>query len=398
MKLRTTLLLFLLPLTLLSQQVAAQNCNELYKTALQKYQEGDVQSAYDLLKQCVDVRSALAKTESTTKSNVFWLATQVSILLKKNIEAKVYLKKMLALRPFYKPDKDDLQDVSALLDELEVKPRLSVRLMGGLTGTNADVVNSFNVFVDEDQQFSAPKSYASQPQIDVMAGAELQFTLNKHFSLGLGVSFSEEQYQYSYQLKQSIVEYDINEPTAGVFDTTQIQTYSFNQKYIHSQDLSYLKFPISLRIHPVKIGRFEPYVEGGAFWGTLIGANKVVNTEEVDSYIVESATASVEQTEVLPDFFTTNIKAIMVLGTVGWHVGTGVNVKIHRTNLFLGMRYQFATNTIINKTARYNFEDLTYDFYDLMDDVKIRSGQVFFGWSIPIAYKAYDKPSFKKRK
>ncbi|MGB0524437.1 MAG: porin family protein [Flammeovirgaceae bacterium] len=376
-----------------------QDCNALYKEALQKYQNGDVQRAYELVQECMEARQLLAKTEKTTKGNLFWLGTQSSILLKKNKEAKSFLKRMLAIRPFYKPDKDDLQDVSTLMDELVIKPRLSVRLMGGFTGTNVDVERRFEIFVNENGRFSSPKSYNREPEINVMAGAELQFTVNKYVSVGLGVAFSEEQYRYNYQLQQGIVEYDIDQLSDGSFDTLQTQTYSLFQRYDHLQDLTYVKFPLSIRIHPKTFGRIEPYIEGGGYWGALLGANKVVTIEEVDSYTVTSDVSSVEQTEILQDFFTTNVKAMMITGTIGWHIGAGVNLKIHRTNFFAGFRYQFGLNTIIEKTERYNFEDLTYDFYDIMDDVRVRSGQVFFGWSIPIAYKAYDhKIPIKKRK
>ena len=103
----------------------AQGCSELYKQALQKYQDGDVQAAYDLLEDCMEARKLLAKTERDVKADLYWLSTQSSILLKKNTEAKYYLKKMLSLRPYYQPDKDDLQDVGNMLENLVVKPRLS---------------------------------------------------------------------------------------------------------------------------------------------------------------------------------------------------------------------------------------------------------------------------------
>jgi len=380
-------------------QSQAQSCNDLYKQALQKYQDGDVQTAYDLVKTCVEARKLLARTEKATRSNIYWLATQSSILLQKNVEAKSYLKQMLALRPYYQPDEDDLQDMETLLQEIVVKPRLSIRLMGGITGSFANVEQRYETFVRGNGVFSAPKTYPKAPQLDVMAGPELQFTLNRYVSVGFGLNITEEQYRYGYQLQQGIVEYDIKETSVGIFDTLQTQTYSLTQIFDHEQDLTYLKFPISLKIHPVTLGRFEPYLEAGGYYGVLFGANKTVTIQEIDSYTVEGLSSSLEQVETLNDFFTTNIKDILVLGTYGWFVGAGVNIKLYRTNLFLGTRFQFGLNNIVRQEARYNFEDLTYDFYDIMDDVKINSGQVFFGWSIPISFKAFDhNVRFKKRK
>lgn len=398
MKIKQLLMLCLVFFCVLESQ--AQNCNELYKQALQKYQDGDVQSAYDLLSQCVEAKKLLGKTEKNLKGDIFWLGTQSSILLKKDKKAKRYLKRMLALRPYYKPDKDDLQDVTALMDELVVRSRLSLRVMGGLTGTRPHVINNYDIFVDGTGDFSSPKNYGDAFEVDVMAGPEFEFTINRQFSIGLGMTISEEQYRYRYELEQSTVEYDVvNDINTGLIDTFQVQTYSLKQTYSHLQDLTYIKFPLSFRLHPISIGRFEPYAEIGGYYGFMLGASKRVDLIEVDSYKVEGVSSSAEQTEVLEDFFTTNVKDMMVLGTYGWFFGTGVNIKIHRTNLFVGMRYQVGMNNIVQQKARYNFEDLTYDLYDIMDDVKLRSGQVFVGWSIPLVFKAYDKqlPSFRRK-
>ena len=383
---------------LMSCIVQAQDCNELYKLALRKYQEGDVQSAYSLLSECTENRKLLAKAEKNLKGNIYWLVTQSSILLKKNKEAKSYLKRMLALRPFYKPDKDDLQDVSVLLSEVLVKPRLSLRVMGGFTGTKANVIDSYEVFVDDAGTLNVPKKYNSGFDLDIMAGIEFDLRLNKHLSLGLGVSVTEEQFQYTYELTQGTIEYDVRTNTDGSLDTLQIQTYRLKQSFDHEQDLTYIKLPISLRYYPWADKRIEPYVEVGGYYGVMMGAGKTVTLEEVDTYIVESATSSVEQTEILSDFFTTDIKAMMVLGTYGWFVGGGVNVRLHRTNLFAGFRYQVGLNTIVQQNARYNFEDLTYDFYDIMDDIKLNSAQLFVGWSIPINYKAFDRKIIKRKR
>jgi hypothetical protein len=378
-------------------QSQAQNCNELYKQALQKYQNGDVQAAYDLLQNCLSSRELLSKTERDTKGNVYWLSTQSSILLQKNAEAKLYLKKMLSLRPYYEPDKDDLQDVGNMMNELVVRPRVSLRVMTGLTGSFENLQESYEIFVNSSGSFSAPKTYRTNPQIDVVAGAELQFTANRYFSLGLGVSISKERYRYSYGLTQGIVEFDVDEIGKNVFDTVQTQTYSLTQEYDHLQELTYIKFPISLKIHPITIGRFEPYLEIGGYSGLLLGANKTVNTTETDFYKVESQTATLEQVETRSDVFTTNIKSKLVLGTYGWFTGAGVNIRIHRTNLFVGARFQFGLNNIVNQSTRYNSDDLTYDFYDIMDDVRINSGQLLVGWSIPIAFKAYERDFRKER-
>jgi hypothetical protein len=389
-------IIFILIVCFWSFQGQAQNCNELYKQALQKYQDGDVQAAYDLLENCFSAKKLLAKTERDVKANLYWLGTQSSILLKKNNEAKYYLKKMLAIRPYYKPDKDDLQDVGNMMKALIVKPRVSLRLMGGLTGSSANVKESYGIFVNGSSGFSEPKTYRKNPQIDIMTGAELQFTFNRYVSFGLGVSISTEEYRYKYQLNQQTVEYSLIESSANKFDTLQTQTYSLNQQYDHTQSLTYIKFPISLKIHPITIGRFEPYAEIGGYTGLLLSANKTVNTTETDTYNVDYIGGSLEQTETRTDFFTTNIKSIYVLGTYGWFAGGGVNIKIHRTNLFVGARFQFGLNNVVRQESRFNFDDLTYDFYDVMDDVSINSGQVFVGWSIPLFFKAYEKDSRKE--
>lgn len=381
------------------QSYGQTSCNDLYKQALQVYREGNVQAAYDLLTDCIEARKLLSETERSTRSSIYWLATQSSILLKKNTEAKSYLKRMLALRPYYQRDKDDLQDMETLLEELVVKPRLSLRLMGGLTGSSVQVDQEYNVFIQGNGAFSAPKKYPKSPQLDMMMGAELQFTLNRYVSLSMGATLAQEQFSYKYKLTQGTIEYDLRQnTTTGSFDTIQTQTYSLTQDYTHEQSLTYLKVPISIQIHPGTIGRFEPYAEIGGYYGRLLNANKTVVIKEIDSYTVESATASLEQTEVLNDFFTTNIKEMLIVGTYGWFLGAGVNVKLYRTTLFVGGRFQFGRNNIVNQGKRYNFEDLTYDFYDVMDDLRINSGQVFFGWSIPISFKAFDKKVRTKNK
>ncbi len=123
---RITLIIILLltiPLNIYSQ---VSDCSFAYYNAMNLYNEGKVDSAFNILSSCINGDQLFRKTSRTTRADIYRLSALSALLLDKPDDAKQNIERFLNYRPYYKDNflKDDLSEFRRIVTGFTVQPKL----------------------------------------------------------------------------------------------------------------------------------------------------------------------------------------------------------------------------------------------------------------------------------
>ena len=123
---RITLIIILLltrPLNIYSQ---VSDCSYAYYNAMNLYNEGKVDSTYNILSSCINGDQLFRKTSRSTRADIYRLCALSALLLDKSDNAQLYIERLLKYRPYYKNNflKDDLSEFRRIVTGFTVQPKL----------------------------------------------------------------------------------------------------------------------------------------------------------------------------------------------------------------------------------------------------------------------------------
>ncbi|MCP5101982.1 MAG: hypothetical protein GY950_01320, partial [bacterium] len=75
----------------------------------------------------------------------------------------------------------------------------------------------------------------------------------------------------------------------------------------------------------------------------------------------------------------------------GFVIGAGIRYQIRDIHLALEVNYKHAFNNIVNEAGRWGNSELLYHYYDVFDDMKVKSLDVSFKVLFPISFKAFGR-------
>jgi hypothetical protein len=117
------ILLFTSPLITCSQ---VKDCSFAYYNAMNLYNEGKVDTTFNLLSSCINGDQLFRKTSISTRVDIYRLCALSALLLDKPDDAQLNIRRLLKFRPYYKNDfaKDDLSEFRRIVTEFIVQPKL----------------------------------------------------------------------------------------------------------------------------------------------------------------------------------------------------------------------------------------------------------------------------------
>ena len=120
-------LLIILSLTIpikISSQISDYSGS--FFNALNLYNEGKVDSAYNILSSCVPGNKRFRKTSKSTRSDIYRLCALSALLLDKPEEAHLNIRQLLSDQPYYKDNfaVDDLSEFKRIVTGYTVQPKL----------------------------------------------------------------------------------------------------------------------------------------------------------------------------------------------------------------------------------------------------------------------------------
>jgi hypothetical protein len=212
------------------------------------------------------------------------------------------------------------------------------------------------------------KEYDSFGQLNFQFGLVATYSFNRFLSLSLQPTYSNLYFVYRNQYKW-----------AG-----QANNY-VELKQNHRFQLTYLEVPLLVKIDLLH-SRFRPYIQGGAFYGRMIKAEKFITTTSLDN--ASGAVNPLENT-------TPNIGArdLFIRSNWGWLGGAGFSYDIGNVRVSLEGIYKMGQNNITNEKNRYTVDQLT-SVGDVMDSMKLRNIECYVTVLFPM--KFLQKSGFNK--
>jgi hypothetical protein len=244
-------------------------------------------------------------------------------------------------------------------------------LKGGVNTTRALPTERYAVFVStqgEAANAAFQKEYESFGQVNFQFGVVASYNFAQYLSVSFQPTYSNMYFAYRNQYRwfgQGNNNVELNQT--------------------HRYQLTYLEAPLLVRFDILR-RRFRPYVQGGAFYGRLIGAEKFITTTSVDK--ASGAVNPLENT-------SPNIGArdLFIRSNWGWMGGLGLSYDVGNVRIGLEGLYRFGQNNITNQRNRYTDDRLT-SVGDVADNLRLRNIECYFTVVFPM--KFLQKSGFDK--
>ena len=365
----------------------SQYCVSHYNQAQNLYNQGKVDSVLIILKPCLSNRRLLKRTPSNVRTDIYKLAANASILLDNPDSAKYYIDKFLAEKPFYaeSPDDNDLIGFKAAVDTTLVHASWLIGLRSGFNLTIVDPIKRFSVL-----EFDGPvprRNYTTE-FFDFDDFGFLDYREILAYQIGLVLERVIFSPKTSISLEPTFTklkfEYDINYP--------ELDDLTFN----YSQKVSHLMLPLIAKYKFLPGRKLRPYLEAGVFGRILLSASKVVESTSHPSASSTSpplfrGTPETPVTDLMNKFYTG-----LALGTgLTWNIKNQENIVLKNSSLSLNVRYTRSWGKYNDEKRRFLNNNLSdaflYEFYDAVDDLKLRSLEFSLIWTYHLDYKVFKR-------
>jgi hypothetical protein len=238
-----------------------------------------------------------------------------------------------------------------------------IGVKGGMNFTKIKVVNEYSVLKNTSSG-SADNSKEYDKALK-NTGLDLALMLSYNFTQEISLSFQPGFAHYAFDYKNK---YQWEDSTG----------FGTELNFVHHQKVNYLEFPLMIK-YTKTFGRFTPYAQAGAFYGTLLNAKKIVDAKEFSINGGSNLEANVYQE-------TFNLKDEIISSQLGLIGGAGIAVDVNYFRLALEFNYRYGFNNIVNVNNRYNDNRQTSGIYDVLDDMKIRNFGLCLNFSTPLDY------------
>jgi hypothetical protein len=351
------------------------------------YDNGELNRVIELYKNecCEEVEVKKKKVEAREKrefkkvkddirADIYqWVALSY-IALDRPEKGDIYIRKLLVLRWDEGVGDYWLSIRNTAQNKYDVVPRL---LLGFRLGPNFTTVHpgsrirvfendpaAGKVFYDKDYSFHFTRSRGLQWNVI------LEYALTRNFSLSLQPALSEMLFKYKNRYEWE-----------GEGNITRIEA-----KFNHHQRMNYVEIPLLLK-YQFERSKLKPYIQMGGFFGILYLAHK-----SIESDITQTLTDSkkIDEKETIKDI--TIMKQIKNYH-VGFLLGGGIGIDTGIKGLRLGVEvnYKQGLNNIVDEAHRYDNHKLVYGYYDVFDDMKLRTVDLTIKVLLPISFKAFKK-------
>jgi hypothetical protein len=317
----------------------ANRCVEMLREAEKTYEAGRIQNIEGMLLQCID--NGFSKFE---KIQAYRLIILSKLFNDEDEKAESYFLKLLKVDPEYtvNPVTDPSEFVN-LYNSYRTNPVFAIGLKAGMNYSNPNASVPFGVY-DTGGNTGKYKGY-----LNFQFGVNLDYYINKKFSIGADILFSLKKYEYSNVL----------------LGYSQL-TFTENQ--------TWLDLPIVLKYTMGK-KNLRYYVQGGGAAGLILGSNSTVIRKDVTTQSNEA---------VGPNINTLNIRNAFNYALV---VGGGLRYKAGYGYIVLDVKYLYGLSNLSNVHHKYSNTDLVYKYGYIDNNFTLNSLMFSVGY-----YKSFYKP------
>lgn len=235
-------------------------------------------------------------------------------------------------------------------------------LKTGVTFTKVKPTESYSVLSEDsdgkDEQ--ASKKYSKTlSNMGETIGIIFGYAFQKNVLLTFQPAYSNYKYAYSTKYR---------------FDSQSGEAYEIETKQTHR--IGYIELPVTIMFRTL-IGRVEPYVHAGWYYGAFVGGTKKIKYNET---LGENgvATTTPFQTEVF------GMGNTMMKSQMGFTGGLGVAYTIQYFRIGLEASYRQGMYNATDVKKRYNDKHLVSKFFDVPDDLKLNQIEITLNFYMPV--------------
>jgi hypothetical protein len=196
---------------------------------------------------------------------------------------------------------------------------------------------------------------------------------------GIDVTFFHKGFSFSFKPNYRIERFSYSNSYEWFSDTNNLNSLFLNIEQEHT--LNYVEFPIFIK-YDILPGKLRPFVQAGAFYRTLVNADKTIKTTGID--YASGGSGPFENQEI-----TIGADELFVKSAMGVIGGVGCTYDVWNVRLVLDVSYRMNLNNISNAENRYSENPLT-GIGDAMDDLSLNSISINLGCVFPLRFISKD--------
>lgn len=237
---------------------------------------------------------------------------------------------------------------------------LGLRLGGSLTAAAPEELYSgfspINYPASESE-----KSYDDYAALNGLAGIEITF-YHQGFSFSLQPNYRRNKFTYrnSYAWTETI----------NPDNSLELQ---YDQDHL----IDYIEIPIFIK-YDLLPGKIRPFIQVGAYYGFVVGANKSLKVSGTDS---ASGTIGPFETRTS----TVGAKELFIKSSTGIAGGVGLSYDLWNVRLVFDAVYRYGLNNVTNVQHRFSANQLA-SIGDALDDMKLRNISFSIGCAFPLRF------------
>ncbi|ELR73765.1 hypothetical protein C900_01375 [Fulvivirga imtechensis AK7] len=205
------------------------------------------------------------------------------------------------------------------------------------------------------------KSYSGFELPGGHAGLEITF-YHKGFSFSVQPNYRRQRFSYSNTFE---------------WRDSENQDNRLELKYEQDHQLDYIEIPLFIKYDILK-GTARPFVQVGAYYATLVSANKAVEITGTDYASGNAGPFKTEKAII-------GAKDLFIKSSVGIAGGLGVSYDFWNVRLVFDATYRYGLNNISNAKNRYSENQLT-GIGDALDDLEMRNISFNLGFLFPLRF------------
>ncbi len=319
-------------------------------------------------------KKAFKRVTKEVKATIYQLVAQSFFAMDRPNLGEIYLRKILVLRRGESLDQYWLPIRRAAKEKYFVAPRLLFGINPGVNFTIANPIRSYYLMehasslgsmpYEKDYDFHFKHSRGTQ------LGLTVEYALTRDFWICLQPSICVLKFQYTDYINWDDSEHPI--------------TNSYNRR----QRLTYIEIPLFIK-YRFAYSKLSPYIQVGAFYRIRSSAYKTI-------YRYTSEKTILDQEDEADKFYNhghlyedLSIREQIYRFDSGICAGAGVSYDLWGLRLSAEINYKHGFNNIVNGEKRWDNQDVMLEYYDVFDDIKLRSFDFSFKILVPISFKAF---------
>jgi len=310
----------------------APDCMDRYSHALVHYEQGRIDTSYQILVSCIGDSKAMRSVSRENRGRIYKLAAEAAYYLGLYDEAELFTMEFREAMPYYNIREDDLPEFKANLESVRVYPKNIVGLIRAWPNTKPEILRNLSPFTTSGKPIERSDGH--------LTGLQYKRFINPKFAVGLDLMYGSyidfnlwgsyiplKGYRYSYNLNMS---------------TLELPIYGDYNVYITKNVIMYFELGFSL------VQTMNNFVD----WGPNF---TIEHSDEFGKYYSVSAADSAMSYPVSAAYFFETPLNYRFLS------GIGGSFRFGRVNLVIGFRYFYR---LIKNDP---FENVVY-FDDIPED------------------------------